>query len=164
MVRRQTEKIIGLIVAALIVALSFVNVDYYHVGVYHDCSLLSRLVYPFFHVSIIHALCNAWCLLSILFLCNVSWRRLLVAYVVAAGVPGVVLAAEPTVGLSTVVFALLGMVSFQAKRKLYFHSSMAVIILPGFLFAGINGWVHLYGYVAGLLVGFLNMPLPCKKK
>ena len=41
---------------------------------------------------------------------------------------------------------------------------MALYISVGFLFPLVNGWLHLYSYVAGLFVGVLNMPMPCKMR
>jgi len=126
--------------------------------------MLRRLGYSFFHASAIHATINAWCFVSILFLYNVTWLHMAVAYAIAVAAPNIALSSEPTVGLSAVCFALLGMIAFQVQRKLYYNACMALYISVGFLFPLVNGWLHLYSYVAGLLVGVLNMPMPCKMR
>lgn len=165
MVRGKIEKTSGLLITAAILLSAMVYVpDWSVVGVSKDCDILQRIGYSIFHASFIHAAVNAWCFVSILFLYEVSWCKMFLAYVIAVAVPDFVLSTTPTVGLSAVCFALLGMVAFQVKRKLYYNGCMALYIALGFLFPLVNGWLHLYSYVAGLLVGFLNMPIPCRKR
>lgn len=165
MVCGKIEKTAGLLIASFVLVSSVIYVpDWTAVGVSRDCNLLPRLGYSFFHASFLHAALNVWCFLSVLFLYNVSWRRLAVAYIIAATVPDFCLSAVPTVGLSAVCFALLGSIAFQVRRRLYYNGCMALYISLGFLFPLINGWIHLYSYVAGLLVGLLTMPLPCRHK
>lgn len=165
MVRGKIEKTTGLLIAVAILLSAMIYVpDWYVVGVFKGCDILQRIGYSVFHASFIHAAVNAWCFVSILFLYDVSWWKMLFAYVIAVAVPDFVLSTTPTVGLSAVCFALLGMVAFQVKRKLYYNGCMALYIALGFLFPLVNGWLHLYSYVAGLLVGFLNMPIPCRKR
>ena len=79
----------------------------------------------------------------------------------AVVVPGFLLSEVPTVGLSCVCYFLLGTLIFEVKRKLYFLFSTALYIAVGFLFPSVNALIHLYGYLAGLLVGLLNAPLSC---
>lgn len=138
--------------------------DWSAVGVSPGCNILQRLGYSFFHASLIHAAINAWCLISILFLYDVAWWHIVMAYLIATIAPDVVLSSTPTVGLSAVCFALLGMIAYQVKRKLYYNCCMAIYIALGFLFPLVNGWLHLYCYAAGLFVGFINMPIPCRRK
>lgn len=162
---KKIEKTTGLLIAAFILMSTLVYVpDWNAVGVAIDCNILQRLGYSFFHASFLHAIVNAWCLVSILFIYDVSWRRLIAAYLIAVAAPEFVLSPTPTVGLSAVCFALLGSIAFQVKRKLYYNGCMALYIALGFIFPLVNGWLHLYSYVAGLLVGFLNMPIQCNRK
>lgn len=185
MVRRKIEKTAALLIAGLILLLSLVYVpDWGVVGICPGASLLPRLGYSFFHTSILHASLNAWCLLSIVFLHEVSWRRLAAAYLIAVCVPDFILnlpdirhllsdntslltthySLLPTVGLSALCFALLGLIAFNVGRKLYYQFCMAIYILLGFLFPFVNGWIHLYSYLAGLFVGLLVMPMPCRRR
>lgn len=159
------EKSAGLLIVFYILASAMIYVpDWEAVGVSRGCDILQRLGYSFFHTSFIHASVNAWCFLSILFLYEVTWRRMAIAYVIAVAAPEFVLSSVPTVGLSAVCFALLGSIAFQVKRKLYYNGYMAFYIVLGFFFPLVNGWLHLYSYVAGLCVGFLTMPIPCRKR
>ena len=162
MVRQKEAKNAALITALLILLMSFSYVpDWSAIGIAQGCPLTARLLYPFFHASPIHALINAWCLLCIVFLYRISIWRLLTAYIVAVAVPGFLLSEVPTIGLSCVCYFLLGSLIFEVKRKLYFLFSTALYIAVGFLFPSVNALIHLYGYLAGLLVGLLNAPLSC---
>lgn len=162
---KRIEKTVGMLIVFLVLLLPIIHTphDWEAVGVYHGCGIVQRLAYSFFHSSLWHAALNAWCFISILFLYEVTLWRMLIAYVIAVAVPDFVLSSVPTVGLSAVCFALLGMIAFQVKRKLYYHWCMALYIALGFFFPLVNGWLHLYSYVAGLFVGFLNMPIPCRR-
>lgn len=153
-------------------------------GICKGSPILARLAYSFFHASIPHALINCWCLLSIVFIYDIPLSSLIIAYITAVTYPadfienlttpishwrGVGGEALPTVGLSAVCFSLLGQVAFQVRRKRLFHtwvlSFIAIgFILPplcavcGYAIATPNNLLHIYCYVAGLLVGFLNSP------
>lgn len=165
MVRGKIEKTSGLLIAVFLVMTTLLYApDWNKVGVSVGCGILQRLTYSLFHASILHAIINAWCILSILFIYDVKVWQLLFAYFIAVAVPDFALSVTPTVGLSAVCFALLGMIVFQVKRKMYYNACMAAYISVGFIFTQVNGWLHLYSYVAGLFVGFLNMPIPCKRK
>ena len=212
MVRRKKTKTTALVLTAICIFISAVQYValptqlLQDVAICKDCSILARLAYSFFHASLIHALINCWCLLSIVFIYDVSISYLALAYAIAVTFPIDTIASvsgaaplcglekvsgaaplcglekvlgaaplcgvdcsTPTVGLSAVCFALMGMVSFQSCRKAYFHTwvlsfLVATAALPyigsvcGYVIATPNNWLHLYCYVAGLLVGFLNSP------
>lgn len=165
MVRRTLETSAALLIPLATLAIAaFASPGWSAVGVCRGCSILQRLAYSFFHASVIHAAVNAWCFISILFIYHVSWLRIAVAYAIAVSAPAFVLSSIPTVGLSALCFALLGSITFQVKRKLYYNGCMALYIALGFFFPLVNGWLHLYSYVAGLIVGFLNMPIQCRKR
>lgn len=161
----RIEKSAALTLAASVILSSLIYIpDWMTVGISTDCGILQRFGYSFFHTSFIHAAINTWCFISILFLYDVTWRRMTAAYIIAVTVPEFVLSPVPTVGLSAVCFALLGLIAFQVKRKLYYNGCIALYITLGFLFPLVNGWLHLYSYVAGLIVGLLTMPIPCRRK
>lgn len=200
MKRTVQTKTISLVISIICLIISVLTsaFDGFNIGDFGICkgsSILSRLLYSFFHASIPHALINCWCLLSIAFLYDLSLTSLFIAYITAITFPIDTLAAAfpaaspatafpinlpalvlggfpaeiPTVGLSAVCFSLLGQVSFQVKRKCLFHvwviSFIAIgFILPpicsvcGYAIATPNNLLHIYCYVAGLFVGFLNSP------
>ena len=147
-------------------------------GICKGSPILARLAYSFFHASIPHALINCWCLLSIVFIYDISLSSLIIAYITAVTFPIDTIAATvphasewgvPTVGLSAVCFSLLGQVAFQVRRKRLFHTWVLSFITIGFILPPLcsvcgyaiatpNNILHIYCYVAGLLVGFLNSP------
>lgn len=173
MVRQKEAKNAALLTAVVIILMSFTYVPHWsrsilpplsEVGVAVGSPVYPRLLYSFFHASPIHAVVNAWCLLCIVFLYDVSIWRMLTAYIVAVAVPGFLLSDLPTVGLSCICYFLLGSLIFEVKRKLYFMFCMALYIAVGFLFPSVNAVIHVYGYLAGLLVGLLNAPLSCFRR
>lgn len=183
MVRNEKTKTAALILTAVVIVISLLchNVAALNVAVSEDTSVSARLLYSFFHASVVHALVNSWCLLSIVFIYDVSLTYLIIAYVIAVTFPAGTLCAVfssagyPTVGLSAICFALLGMVFFQIKRKLYFMAwllsffTVGCILPPLCSLIGIsvtypNSIIHIYSYVVGLFVGFLNSPAPWIRK
>ena len=158
---RKVEKITAIAVALSAMCLSVCGIDdWQSVGIYAGCGLWNRLLYPFFHSSIVHAALNAWCLLSVVFIYDVSRLRLLFAYAIAATVPvGAFSMAMPTVGLSGVVFVLFGSLSFEVRRKAYYQMWMLFYLATGFMFPYTNARLHLYCYVIGVVAGMLNKPI-----
>lgn len=173
MVQKKESKTLALLVAALVVAMAVVtSLSLFHEGgqgeaLWHAVGLFAgsppwqRLFYPFFHASPLHALINAWCLLSLVFLYDVSLWRLLAAYIVAVTVPGPLLSGSPVVGLSCACFFLIGSLVFLVRRRLCFFTVSALYVAAGFLFPSVASLFHLYGYVAGLFVGFITTPFSC---
>ena len=160
MAKEKVAKIACLIVSAVIFCLALQGVqDWTEVGIYTGCDIAGRLRYPFYHVGILHALLNGWCLLSVVFIYDTSLWRLLLAYAIAVAVPPCCLSEVATVGLSGVVFVLFGSISFEVGRKAYYQLWMIAYLVVGFLFPNTNAWVHLYGYLAGCVVALLNKPV-----
>ena len=163
---KKTAKTTAIITAVLIYIITWKGIsDWSEVGIHEGCGLVPRLIYPFFHANRIHAALNAWCLLSMVFLYDISLRRLCIAYTIAVLFPVDTLAylgVEPcdvTVGLSGVVFALFGSISFEVKRKIYYQSCITAYLILGFVLPNTNGWIHLYCYLAGCMVALLNKPV-----
>lgn len=163
--KRKKEKITALLISAVVVLLPLlVSLEWNEVGIYSGCRLHGRLLYSFFHANILHAVLNAWCLLSLVFIYDISYWRMLLAYIIAVTVPVDILdsfinMAAPTVGLSAVVFVLFGSISFEVVRKWYYQGWMLLYLVVGFLFPNTNAWLHLYCYLVGLLVALLNKPV-----
>ena len=162
--KTKIGKVSSLIIAIIVLCLSLQSThDWSAVGIYSGCRLSCRILYPFYHANIIHATLNAWCLLSIVFIYNITLWRLALAYTIAAFIPSLCLSSIPTVGLSGIVFVLFGSLSFEVARKLYYQSWMLLYLAVGFFFPGTNAWVHLYCYMAGIIIALLNKPVKFKK-
>lgn len=165
MASEKYAKVAILAVSAIVLLIYIIwgNMPQYGICVGSDA--LQRFSYHFLHSSLLHALINVWCLLSVGFVYRISLGVLLTAYILASLFPvdtlqlllpysnGFLL---PTVGLSGICYALMGVVAFQVQRKVYYHLWLAFYIGIGFLFPNVNGWIHLYCYIAGLGVGLLT--------
>jgi Rhomboid family. len=163
---RKNEKITALVIAVVTVFLSlFGTTDWHAIGIYAGCGSFGRMLYPFFHVNVFHALLNAWCLLSLMFIYNIKIGRLLLAYIISVTIPIDTIGhfiggmETPTVGLSGIAFVLFGTISFEVLRKWYYQAWMLFYLIVGFLFPNTNAYLHLYCYLAGLAVALLNKPI-----
>lgn len=156
--KRTNEKITSIVIAVLVIVASLLNSDY-KVGAYSECEYYERLLYPFFHANILHASLNAWCLLSVVFLYDISILRLNLSYIAAVSVPSFMLSDIPTLGMSGVVFFLFASISFEVQRKTYYQSWMLFYLALGFLLPNTNGMIHMYCYVLGLFYALLNKPI-----
>lgn len=160
---KKTTRLTALIISVIIIGLSFIKIyDWHSVGIYQGCTLACRFIYPFFHANLMHALVNAWCLLSVVFVYdNISRLRIAFAYLVTISAPAFSL--EPTVGLSGVVYVLFGSISFEVGRRLYYQLWVLFYLCIGFFFPYTNAWLHLYCYACGVVAAILNKPLKIKQ-
>lgn len=153
MVRRKKTKITALVLAlALILIYAFADG---YIGWNSSSPSYARWTYQFFHASWLHVLLNSWSFISAVFLFDLSFNRILIAYIISSCMPSPEL---PTIGFSGVCFALFGMASFLSSRKIEFNFWILIYILVGCFFNA-NVLLHLYCYLAGLLVGWLNSPV-----
>jgi membrane associated rhomboid family serine protease len=161
---RKAEKVAALATAAVVLAVSLLPLrDIAAWGIRPHCTLVNRLTYHFIHANIFHAVLNAWCFVAVVFVYRITRWHLLAAYVIASSVPCGLLAHissfTPTVGLSGIVFALFGSVSFQVKRRLYWQSWMLAYLLIGLAIPNCNAFLHIWCYALGLGVALLNKPI-----
>ena len=173
MVRREKAKTASLILVAVCLMVCLLSpllpVSLSDMGLSRGCGLTSRLCYSFFHASIFHLIGNCWVLLCVVFYYDVPLSRLAVSYIVAVSAPS--FSVMPTIGLSAVVYCLLGQVSYSVKRKVYYQFWVIIsLILFGFVLPDMmdrcgaqiahpDNFLHIYCYVVGLLVGFFNSPV-----
>ena len=159
MVREKETKISALVYVATAIALCFAHVPLVKVGICKDCTWTSRLLHPFFHANIFHALVNCWALLSVVFIFDLGLLDLALSYAVAITVPvGLLGLTVPTVGCSGALYYLFGMLSFRSANKLKWHLWWLFFIGIGFFFPSANAILHLWCYGVGVFVGFLNSP------
>lgn len=160
MAKKKAAKAMSLLVSILVFSLSLPDMtDWYAVGIHTGCGLSCRMLYPFYHANLLHATLNAWCLLSVIFIYDISLWRFVLSYIIAVTIPSFCLSGIPTVGLSGVVFALFGSISFEVQRKAYYQLWMLAYLVLGFLFPNTNALIHLYCYLAGGVVALLNKPV-----
>lgn len=161
MVRRKEAKIASLVLTVAVLLLQCLDVPLGNVGLSVDSPVYARFIYPFFHANMLHAAVNCWCLLSVVFIYDVSLASLALSYLVAVLYPIGFFSPDalPTVGLSGVCYTLMGRVAFCVRERWKYQLYVLSYIAVGFLLPGFNGCLHLYCYIAGLLVGFLNKPI-----
>lgn len=160
MEEKKIAKAVALVISFAVLCLSLQNiVDWSAVGIYTGCGLICRMIYPLYHANLLHATLNTWCLLSVIFIYDISLWRLVLAYVIAIAIPSFCLSDTPAVGLSGVVFVLFGSISFEVQRKAYYQLWMLVYLIIGFLSPNTSAWIHLYCYLVGCVVAILNKPI-----
>lgn len=163
MEERKTEKTLALIIAVVVILVYiFSPFNVFDVGLYYGCGLGQRLAYSFFHTNIFHLIINLWCFLYIAFLCRISLFRLFFAYVIAVTIPLSLLIHlsdlffQPSVGLSAIVFFLLGSMSFEVSNKWRWQKWMIPYLLIGLLLPNVNGVGHLYCYTVGVFYSLIS--------
>lgn len=162
----KSAKIVSVIVAFVCIAIAIAapaTQGWQEVGIAQGAGLIQRLTYHFFHANISHIAMNVWTFLSLLFLFDISIKKLTMAYIISCTFPVDTIATLatsypklPTVGLSGVIYALLGIVSYDVAKPKEYQASIILSLILGFMFPKINGWIHLYCYVAGLSLATLN--------
>lgn len=161
MATEKNAKIAALAIAAIIIVLAFLG-PIPTMGVTSDNTtpaFMPRLLYNILHASVLHAVINAWCLLSAIFIFNIKLEKLLLAFGVAATAPSWVFSEIPTLGLSGVIYFLFGSVSMAVRHKIFYHAWFTVIIAVGFLMPAVNARLHLYCYICGVLLAMLTTPM-----
>lgn len=155
MLRRKKTKVFSLALSLIMLALVFAPVDPKTVGLCFHASCApywsyGNLTYSFFHANILHWLLNVWCFLSCVFLADVSFRNLLLAYLVACSVPA--LSSTPTIGLSGVCFALLGMIMWKSANRRTYNLIIGVTVLSMVALCpkAVNNVLHIYCYLLGV--------------
>lgn len=167
--QRKIEKITCLAVASLSIVMSFLHIaDWHTVGIYSHCPLYCRLIYPFFHANILHVLLNSWCLIALIFIYDITMLRIAIAYIIAVTFPidsisDLIHSTSVTIGMSGMIYALFGSISFEVKNKLHYQSLMFFYICIGFVVPGANALIHLYCYLCGLIIALLNKPIRTKR-
>lgn len=103
-----------------------------------------------FHANVFHLLANLYAL----WLIRTSPRELLVAYLLS--VPATFVAAAPTVGFSSVLYALMGMKVCRVRMSpvewaIFILANTATVFIPAISFG-----VHLAAFVLGFVYDYLK--------
>lgn len=114
--------------------------------------LIGHLLYPLSHANIFHLLANLLCLWMIY--CRLHLLPAFAVAVVCSFLPCFV--AEPTMGFSGVLFAILGISWGRVHRfKDMLWRNKWFLVIPMFI-PHVNGFIHLYCLVGGYFVGSMG--------
>jgi len=144
--------IVGLAVVLLSVAVwLFPQVRNVAVGIGPGSTIFPRLCHPLFHANVAHAVLNVYVLWQLAFFFPVRVRHLLLAYLVACVCPWQIAVwpagGECVLGLSGMVYGLMGWVMPGVPCRLRFNVFVAAWLVVGLLTGGVAVGLHLWCYV-----------------
>lgn len=162
---KATALVVGVAVVSLALFRATGIVSFPLVGISDGGSCWGRLAHPFLHVGLLHALLNVYVFWQLVFFFPFRLRHLLLAYLVAVTCPASIAlwspslwhtaAASQVVGLSGVVYVLLGWVVPMVPRRVRFCLSvvawMAFGALVGTVAVGFHGYCFLVGAGAKII-------------
>ena len=166
MVRREKAQISSLVYVVIAIVLMFFHMDLAEHSLCAGCGLFDRFAFQFLHVNWFHCIVNCWCILCVVFLYNVYPWMLIASMIIPAIFPdGLInlLSIAPTVGGSGIFYCLVGLCSINAVKKLRYHLWWAFFIAIGLLFSNMNVFLHLWCYVLGWMLAFVNSYLACRR-
>lgn len=162
MVSGAKTKAASLILTLVVIVVTLWSPDLTGSGLYQGCTLWQRFSYPFLHASLLHCIVNCWVLLSVAFSRKVPFWQLFTAYIIAITYPVGIFTSlaeyDAVVGLSGLVFALLGIIT-PSTAKLAGVLSIVTFILIGAIMPNVAWTLHLYCYLVGLTVGMITTPV-----
>ena len=119
---------------------------------------LSHFTYLFLHANIIHLIINAFSLIAtwIVMQCFFrKWYFFLVPFALAVATSFIPLCIfdKPTVGVSGVIYAMVGMILpyFQFKKSYLFYLTITISLLVSFFLQNSNFWLHLFCLSGGVV-------------
>jgi membrane associated rhomboid family serine protease len=142
------------------IATSLIAVLAYLLGMHHEggagAPKWHALVYQWCHCNVWHLIANIYCVWMI---ARSNYRVVArqVAYAYAISIVMVFLSV-PTQGMSGIIYALLGMLSWQSARIRTYHLWMAGFLLLGLVLPKVNVTLHLLCYGAGLISETFHSP------
>lgn len=158
------KKTAVLIIVALTVAIQICPLQTSAYGISLTSPMWSRLVYHFFHASWLHLLLNAYVLLVLAFKLDLRMYELPLSYLIASIVPLCCVTAMPTVGLSGMIYALLGMRTMRSSNPMAVIANIVLITALSVFMSHIAWKLHAFSYVCGLILSILVTPLQWRKK
>lgn len=141
--------------AMLLVMLTVqVNVEPERLWMNCDSPWYTHFTYIFCHAGWMHLIINAYALLHLVFICHASWRNMSVAWVISFLLPYT--GEMPVVGMSTLIYALLGLVIVDSPKWITLIAINAAIILSSVFIPHIAVIPHLVCFASGIIIGYLT--------
>lgn len=153
----ETSVNISIIISIVCIVLASAFDDVSQFGITRFTGIeTDRLSYMFFHGGALHLLINIYSLLSLSFIRHTRPVHIIAAFIIAVTIPQCLLSFTPTVGLSTMIYALTGLVIMESQRwtgLLFINLAIVIasVALPHIAFAS-----HLYCLAVGASIGFLT--------
>ena len=114
----------------------------------------TRLTYMLLHGNVIHLLLNIYAIMTMLFLCRVKLLQIIAAFVIAIAVP--YCGEVPLVGISTFIYALLGMIIMDSDSWKYLLLTNLAVISFSVVLNNISFIAHIDCFALGVIVGFIS--------
>lgn len=116
-----------------------------------------RPLYVLHHAGILHLAINVYCLLSMVFCSEARLWHFSLSVLFACFLPPAIITA-PTVGFSTVLYAMSGILIMQSPNaRLLILLNLSTIAIQ-FVFSSMAVTAHLYCFLMGIVSGFLFNP------
>ena len=116
--------------------------------------IIGRVFYLFCHVNIFHLAGNLIALHSISASAfRTDWKVFLTSYIISIAVP----CSAPTEGMSGLLYAAMGILSWQALYKWKFHLWCIGFMALCFFFPQINAMIHVWCYALGIAIGYCSL-------
>lgn len=146
-------KNISLMLCTMLIALYMYGIpDTY--GLSKESLPATRITYLFVHGGVMHLLVNVYSLLTLAFICDSKIWHFVVSMIIAITIP--VFNDVPMIGISTVIYAMTGIIVMGSNRWWWFVLINLLIIGASTMMTGIAFTAHLYCFALGMLVGFLT--------
>ena len=151
--KHRYAKWAALIYSALLVMVYIIIGNDTGLALGNDGRWWQHLTFHHIHASVFHLLCNLWAFLWIVFYLNPSAARLVLAFVLASTFPSELVGDLPIMGLSGIIYCLLGL-SIQPTLRgiIRYNGIILLVILGGLLVPSVSVSIHLYCYLMGLVV------------
>lgn len=127
-------------------------------GVREAGGVIPHLTYMFLHANIIHLLVNSFSFLSMWIIMKRFYRKgyfYFIPFILAVLTSFIPLCIfdKPTVGVSGVIYAMIGMILpyYHIKKFYLFYISIAVSLIISFYVPSINFYLHLFCFIGGIL-------------
>ena len=164
---RKHAQVAALVVGVAVVLLALLRatgvVSFALVGISEGGSWWGRLAHPFLHVGMLHALLNVYVFWQLVFFIPFRLRHLLLAFLVAVTCPASVAlwspplwhatSASQVVGLSGVVYVMLGWVVPRVARRVRFCLTVVAWLAFGALVGSVAVGFHGYCFLVGVVIG-----------
>lgn len=151
---RKEAQALTLLAVLLCLGMFAISPDTENVCLIEGAPWWHRVVYMFCHANAIHLGMNVWAMLYLSFLFPIDTLMLMCAIGCAIVVPNALIGNVPVVGLSGVVFFLLGGIVNIVRNKYKYLLSNFGFIAMGLVLPHIAWGIHLWCFICGLIYAY----------